>query len=147
MRAVLTCSLLLAALTLSLLLGACAAPPPTLYARLGGEKTLTHLVDRTLNRAAADPRTQRSFAGLKLVNVKKSLVRQLCALSGGDCVYEGPSMARAHQDLKITDAEFDAFMDILREEMDQAGLATPAKLHLLKLLAPMKQDIVRPVSG
>jgi hemoglobin len=144
MKASLFFKSLLLPLALSLLLGGCAAPPATLYSRLGGEKTLTHLVDRTVNRAAADPRTQRSFEGLKLATLKKSIVTQLCALSGGECVYSGETMARAHKDLKITAAEFDALVDMLREELDQAGVATPAKNQLLKMLAPMKRDIVQP---
>jgi len=33
-------------------------------------------------------------------------------------------------------------VDILREEMDRAGVDAGAKNELLKLLAPMKRDIV-----
>nr|WP_316641639.1 group 1 truncated hemoglobin [uncultured Roseateles sp.] len=129
-------------LCLSSLLLACAATDaPSLYTRLGGEKGLTTLVDRTINRAAQDPRTLRSFDGIKLATVKLSIVKQLCSLSGGGCTYEGETMARSHKDLKISASEFDALVDILREELDRAEIGAAAKNQLLSMLAPMKRDI------
>ena len=126
------------------LLGACAAPTTgsTLYARLGGEPTVTQVVTRTIERAAHDPRTQRSFDGIKLAAVEKSIVQQICSISGGGCKYEGETMAKAHKDHKIRAGEFDALVDIMREEFDAAGVNAGAKNELLKLLAPMKRDIV-----
>lgn len=133
------------ALCLSGLLLACASnEAPSLYARLGGEKGLATVVDRTINRAAQDPRTLRSFDGVKLATVKQSIVKQLCALSGGGCVYEGETMARSHKDLKISASEFDALVDILREELDRAEIGAAAKNQLLSMLAPMKRDIAQP---
>jgi hemoglobin len=127
---------------LCLLLLACASTEaPSLYARLGGQKGLTTIVDRTISRAAQDPRTMRSFDGIKLAAVKQSIVKQLCALSGGGCVYDGETMGRAHKDSKIVASEFDALVDILRDELDQAEVGAAAKNQLLKLLAPMKRDI------
>jgi len=127
---------------MSLMLVACASnDAPSLYTRLGGDKGLTKIVDRTLNRAAQDPRTLRSLDGVKLATVKLSIVKQLCSLTGGGCVYDGETMARSHKDLKIVASEFDGLVDILRDELDQAEVGASAKNQLLKLLAPMKRDI------
>ncbi len=51
-------------------------------------------------------------------------------------------MARVHKDLRIKDSEFDAFVEMLRQEIDRSGRDSRAKNELLRLLAPMKQAIV-----
>ena len=126
-----------------LVLAGCAGIPPdaTLYQRLGGEAVLKAVVDETIDSVAADPRTRRSFQGIKLVTVKQSIVSQLCVVSKGPCKYEGETMQNAHRDAKITDAEFDLMVATLRESLDR-HVGTREKNELLKLLAPMKRDIV-----
>lgn len=126
-----------------LAISACASQPHTpLFTRLGGQDKVSEVVGNTLNRAASDPRTRRSFDGVKIAAVQKSLTQQICAVSGGGCVYEGETMAKSHQDLKIKPSEFDALVEILREEFDRAGVDGGAKNELLRVLAPMKRDIV-----
>jgi hemoglobin len=56
-------------------------------------------------------------------------------------------MERAHRDAKIGASEFDAMVTILREELDRAGVDAQAKNELLRLLAPMKRDIVNGSHG
>ena len=115
----------------------------SLYQRIGGLPVLTKIVDEFIDEVVASPRTKRSFDGIKLKPFKVSVVAQLCKLSGGPCVYEGETMANAHRDAKITEAEFDAFVDIFRETLSKY-LPTREKNELLKILAPMKRDIVKP---
>ncbi|MCV2367920.1 group I truncated hemoglobin [Roseateles oligotrophus] len=129
---------------LLVLLGCAATPPASLFERLGGPAGVSDLMGRTLARAAADPRTQRSFEGIKLSPLQQSLTEQICALAGGGCRYQGETMARVHQDLHIKPSEFDAFVEMLRQEIDRGGSDARAKNELLRLLAPMKQAIVSP---
>ena len=141
------CALIVSALAAALT--GCAAPvpaPPSLYARLGGEARLETVVSKLVERAATDPRTQRSFDGVKLATLKKSLAQQICSLAGGGCVYEGETMRNAHRDLRIAASEFDALVGMLRDELDRAGVDDRAKNELLRLLAPMKRDIVAAAS-
>lgn len=128
-------------------LAACSSTPATrpsatLYERLGGAPVMTGVVSRTLDRASTDPLTKRSFDGIKIAAIKDSLGRQICMISGGGCLYEGETMARAHHDSKIRPSEFDAMVTMLREELDRAGVDAGAKNDLLTLLAPMKREIV-----
>lgn len=115
----------------------------SLFNRIGGLPVLTKIVDEFIDEVAQSPRTKRSFDGIKLKTLKESVVAQLCKLTGGPCVYEGETMLNAHKDAKITDAEFDAFVDIFRTTLNKY-LATSEKNELLKILAPMKRDIVTP---
>ena len=131
--------------TAALLLCACAAAskqPATLYERLGGAPVMTGVIDSTMDRTATSPLTQRSFEGVKLPYLKMSVNAHICAVAGGGCEYDGETMARTHQAVKIQPSEFDAMVTILREELDRAGVNSSAKNDLLRLLAPMKRDIV-----
>lgn len=115
----------------------------TLFMRIGGLPVLTKITDEFIDEVTASPRTKRSFDGIKLKALKESVVAQLCKLTGGPCVYEGETMLNSHRDAKITEAEFDAFVDMFRNTLNKY-LNTREKNELLKILAPMKRDIVTP---
>lgn len=115
-----------------------------LFQRIGGLPVLTKIVDESIDEIANSPRTKRSFDDIKLTPLKESIVMHLCKITGGGCIYEGETMLNAHRDAKISEAEFDAFVDIFRETLTR-HLPTREKNELLKILAPMKRDIVTPV--
>lgn len=128
------------------LAGACAAPSPaadaTLYARLGGEPVVRRVVAETIDQSSSDPRTRRSFDGVKLQNVKDRIVEQICSLTGGGCRYTGDPMDKVHKGLKNTEAEMNLLVQYLRDALDRAGVGAAEKNELLRILAPMKRDIV-----
>ena len=114
----------------------------SLYARLGGETVITKVVDETVERCAASPQTRRSFEKVNLKNLKKRLVEQICQLAGGGCAYAGDDMKLVHKGLDINESEFNGLVEILRDALNKAGVSESAKNELLKLLAPMKRDVV-----
>jgi hemoglobin len=132
----------------SLLLSACASTSPApatevkLFDRLGGLPAITAVVDKTIDSAARDPRTSRSFKGIKLQGIKEGVVAQLCEATGGPCRYEGTSMPKVHSGLDITGPEFDAFAQQLVATLDEFKVGAREKDDLLKILGPMKKDIV-----
>jgi hemoglobin len=136
----------LAAFVACLGLAACGVVPtsqdPTLYSRLGGEPVVKRVVSETMDRSASDPRTARSFKDVKLARVKEKLVEQICNLSGGGCAYTGDPMDKVHAGLKNTEAEMNLVVQFLRDALDNAGVGAREKNELLRLLAPMKRDIV-----
>jgi hemoglobin len=128
-----------------LAVAACAAPPtaePTLYSRLGGEPVVKRVVSETMDRASTDPRTSRSFKDVKLQRVKDMIVEQICSLAGGGCKYTGDPMDKVHKGLKNTDAEMALVVQFLRDSLDRNGVGEGEKNELLRILAPMKRDIV-----
>ena len=136
--------LLMAAIA-PLLLAACAAAPtnaPSLYTRMGGEPVVRQVVDELIDRTAQDPRTSRSFKDVKLARVKEKLREQICLLAGGGCAYTGDPMREVHRGLKNTEAEFALLVQFLRDALDRAGVGEREKNELLRLLAPMKREIV-----
>lgn len=136
------------ALGISASLSACAPltqqADTKLYQQLGGIATIDAFSHRVVARAASDPRTRRTFEGVRLANLQQSISLHMCKVADGPCVYEGETMRNAHADLAITGSEFDVLVQMLREEMDAAGVSTAAKNELLRRLAPMRRDIVAP---
>lgn len=136
-------------ITLVLLLSSCAQVPSSnnqsdkqsLFERIGGLPVLTLVVNETIDASASDPKMKRSFDGVKLSTLKQSVVDQLCVLAGGNCVYEGETMQNSHRDLKITSAEFELFVETFRTALNK-HVGAKEKNELLKILAPMKRDIV-----
>ena len=114
-----------------------------LYQQLGGVASITQITDRTLDRVSTDPRTQRTFANIKMKTLKESVATYVCKVADGPCIYEGETMRNSHADLGITGAEFDLMVEILRDEINQTHVPTGAKNELLKRLAPTRRDIVK----
>lgn len=135
----------LLAVAISLLLAACAGAPAgpdtTLFTRMGGMPTINKVVGETIDAMVADPKTKRSFDGIKLPTLKDSIAQQFCVLAGGPCKYEGEAMRKAHKGLNITDSEFDLMVAALRTSLDRY-VGEREKNELLRLLAPMKRDVV-----
>jgi hemoglobin len=65
-------------------------------------------------------------------------------LSGGPCHYSGDSMQQSHAGHHISEAEFYGMVADLRLILKQRQVSTAATNELLRLLAPMKRDVVEP---
>jgi len=129
-----------------LLLGAGAARPaqPRLYDRLGGAAGVAAIADTLIDRVAADPKLGRSFKDTNLDRIKKLLAEQICDLSGGPCRYSGDSMREVHAGHQISEGEFFGMVAQLREVLKARHVSQGAVNELLRLLAPIKRDVVEP---
>lgn len=138
---------LIAGIAIAAVCAACAAPAPsavpTLYQRIGGEPVVQRVVDDVIDRTASDPRTARSFKDVKMSRVKEKLREQICNLAGGPCKYTGDPMNEVHKGLKITEAEFSLMVQFLRDALERGGVRDAEKNELLRMLGPMKRDIVK----
>jgi hemoglobin len=134
----------LAALLSWLALAALAQARAPLYERLGGADGVTAIADALIDRVAADPRLGRSFEDTNLKRIKTLLAEQICDLSGGPCRYSGDSMKESHAGLHISEAEFYGMVADLRDILHERHVSRGATNELLRLLAPMKRDVVEP---
>lgn len=123
---------------------ASAAAPASLYERLGGQSGIAGIADTLIDRVASDPKLSRSFKDSNLARIKKMLAEQICSLSGGGCQYSGDSMQQTHAGHHISEAEFYGMVEALRQVLKERAVSQGATNELLKLLAPMKRDIVEP---
>ena len=135
----------LAAGTMAAAAAGAAAPAQTsLYVRLGGAAGVAAIADTLIDRVSADPKLGRSFKDSKLDRIKRLLAEQICDLSGGPCHYSGDSMREVHAGHHITEADFFGMVADLRDVLKERHVSQGATNELLRLLAPMKRDVVEP---
>jgi len=118
-----------------------------LYERLGAENGVAAISNALIDRVASDPVLGRSFVDTNLPRIKKLLAEQICDLSGGPCRYSGDPMREVHAGHHITEAEFYRMVDTLRAILKERHVGMSATNELLRLLAPMKRDVVEPASA
>ena len=122
-----------------------APPPATLYQRLGGYDSLAVLTDDFVARLTRDRSLARFFAETSdeaKGRMRQLMLDQLCAASGGPCVYPGRDMKSAHQGLAIREADWATTIMHLIASLDRRQVAPKDKDDVLKLIARLKKDIV-----
>jgi hemoglobin len=139
----------LAACVIALTLGAPAlaqqTTAPSLYKRLGGYDALAAVTDDFLGRLATDPAFSRFFAGHSSDSIKRirqNVVDQLCAATGGPCVYLGRDMKTSHAGLGITEKDWDASVRLLVATLDKFAVPGKEKDEVLATVSTLKKDIV-----
>ena len=136
------------AVLMALLLGACQnmgmmpMQQRSLYERLGGQGAIVAVVDDFVGNVAADNRINKFFAKTDIPRLKRLLVEQICAGTGGPCTYTGRDMKSAHAGMGINDAQFNALVEDLVKTLDKFKVPEKEKGELLGILGPMKPSIV-----
>lgn len=82
------------------------------------------------------------FTNVDKEKLKQSMYVHVCSITGGGCTYEGKSMLDAHTGMKVTQADFDAFMDDLAKTL--AKLEVPAREsgEVIAAFQGMQADVV-----
>jgi hemoglobin len=119
-----------------------ATAQPTLYQRLGGYDAIPAVVDEAIKNIAADRRINRFFKGANIQRLRRQLADQICAASGGPCVYTGRDMKSAHAGMGIKSSHFDALVQDLGKALNKFRVPAREQRELVALLAPTKKDIV-----
>jgi hemoglobin len=122
-----------------------AQQAPTLYKRLGGYDALAAVTDDFLGRLATDQQFSKFFVGHSADSIKRIrqlIVDQLCAATGGPCVYTGRDMKTAHAGLGITDQDWDASVRLLVATLEKLNVPAKEKDEVLGAIGGLKKDIV-----
>ena len=137
------------ALTLLVTLSAVAQETPraekSLYTRLGGYDALAAVTDDFIGRLATDKSLGRFFTGHSkdsLMRIRQLVVDQLCAATGGPCVYIGRDMKSAHQGMGISEADWNAAAAHLTATLDKFKVPAKEKGEVLAAISGLKNDIV-----
>jgi hemoglobin len=133
---------LLALAVLAPLVPVAQAADDTLYVDLGQASGVAKLVADFVPRLKADARIGHFFKDTSSKHLVKQLGDQICQVSGGPCVLDGPDMKEAHKGMQIGKGDFNAMVELLQASMAAQGLPFEAQNRLLARLAPMHRDIV-----
>ncbi|MGH9465642.1 MAG: group I truncated hemoglobin [Thermoanaerobaculia bacterium] len=134
-------------LVATLAAGAALAQPstPTLYQRLGGYDAIAAVTDDFLGRLLSDAQFDRFFSGHSAdskARIRQHIVDQLCAATGGPCIYTGRGMKATHSGLGITEADWTRSVDHLTASLDKFSVPAAEKGELLGIASSLKADIV-----
>lgn len=125
--------------------GPAAPAPPSLYKRLGGYDAIAAVTDDFIGRLLKDPSLPRFFAGHSdhsKGRIRQLIVDQLCAATGGPCVYIGRDMKTTHKGLGIGEADWTAAVGHLIASLDELKVPHKEKEELLAIAGGLKKDIV-----
>jgi hemoglobin len=132
-------------LALSIFLVACATPgkaPQSLYDEIGGQPTIEAITDNFINEISFNETIYRYFEKTNITRFREKFIEHLCVNTGGPCTYTGDTMLRVHQGQNINETDFNLTVDLLVNAMKKAGLTYPQQNQVLKVLAPMRGEML-----
>src|SRR5204863_3098797 len=121
---------------------------PSLYDRLGGVYSIATVVDDLIYRVMADPRlnanplVDEGHHKVPPAGFKDLVTEMLCWAAGGPQKYTGKDMKSSHQDLRITQGEWDAFMDDVAQTLDKFAVPAAERAEVVAIVASTRSDIV-----
>ncbi len=117
----------------------------SLYQRLGGYDAIAAVTDDFIGRLATDKSLGKFLAGHSqdsLMKIRQLVVDQICAATGGPCVYVGRDMKTAHKGMGISKADWDIAVRHLVASLDKFKVPDKEKGELLAAVGSMEKDIV-----
>lgn len=108
-----------------------------------GREGIARVVDELVDKSLADPRIREIFKAHDMVRLRRTLKEQFCYILNGGCDYSGRDMARAHKDLGVQNADFNALVEHLQVAMDHEKIAFQDQNRFLAKLAPMQRTTVK----
>ncbi|HEX2832800.1 MAG TPA: group 1 truncated hemoglobin [Thermoanaerobaculia bacterium] len=117
----------------------------SLYQRLGGYDAIAAVTDDFIGRLAKDKTLGKFLAGHSqdsLMKIRQLVVDQLCAATGGPCVYIGRDMKTAHKGMGISKADWDLAARHLVASLDKFKVPEKEKAEVLAAIGAMEKDIV-----
>jgi hemoglobin len=134
----------------------------TLYQRLGGADGVSAIVDDFVTRMLADPRVNFRRTGVErgglsihhnqsmtwtgspdqIKILKVHLAQFIAVATGGPAQYAGKDMRTAHQNMHITNPEFDAAVGDLKVTLDKLQIANQEQKEFLAVIETTREQIV-----
>jgi hemoglobin len=117
----------------------------SLYKRLGGYDALAAVTDDFIIRLATDKTLGRFFVGASdnsKMRIRQLVLDQLCAATGGPCVYIGRDMKAAHKGLGITEEDWNIAVKHLVATMTKFKVPEKEQKEVAGALTDLKKDIV-----
>lgn len=120
----------------------------SLFDRLGGVYPIATVVDDFIDRVMhdarlnANPKVDEAHHKVPPAGFKYLVTEMVCWATGGPQKYTGRSMFDSHAHLDITEGEWQAFMDDLKQTFDKFGIPEAERRELVAIVESTKKDIV-----
>lgn len=123
-------------------------PTPSLYERLGGVYAIAVVIDDFIDRVMANPilnanpKVNEAHHKVPPPGFKYLVTEMVCWATGGPQKYTGKSMRDSHAHLDITEAEWQAFLQDLRNCFAKFNVPAAEQAELFAIVDSTKNDIV-----
>jgi hemoglobin len=117
----------------------------TLYSQLGGYDAISAVASDLLPRLQADARLARFWQNRGEDGIRREkqlLIDFLCASAGGPTYYTGRDMKTSHKGMKISEADWSAFMGHLHATLDAFKVPQLERDEVVAFVQSTKADIV-----
>jgi len=117
----------------------------TLYERLGGYDAISAVTNDLLKRLQADPLLERFWLHRGEDGIAREtqlVVDFLCNAAGGPMYYTGRDMKLSHKGMRITEADWQAFIGHLEATLDAFRLPDSERRDVVAFVQSTKADIV-----
>jgi hemoglobin len=117
----------------------------TLYARLGGYDAIAAVSENLVSRLMADPLLGRFWANRGEDGLQRELqllIDFLCHVAGGPMYYTGRDMKTAHRGMRISEADWSAFMTHVHATMDHFQVPATERAEVVAFVESNKGDTV-----
>jgi hemoglobin len=124
---------------------ASAQDSSSLYNRLGGYDALAKVTDDFITALATDKTLGRFFVGASdnsKMRIRQLVLDQLCAATGGPCVYIGRDMKTVHKGLGISEEDWNIAVKHLVNTLTKFKVPEKEQKELASALTTLKADIV-----
>jgi hemoglobin len=127
--------------------------PMPLYDRLGGVYSIATVVDEFVERLLvnqtlnANPAINQARSRVPKAGLKFHVTALVCAATGGPCSYTGRSMRESHQQLNITEGQWQEMVSEFRKTLDKFKVPAKEQGELITIVNSTKTDIVAPATS
>lgn len=122
--------------------------PASLYDRLGGVYSIAAVVEDFIDRIMddpvlnANPRVDEAHHRVSRAGFKYLVTEMVCWATGGPQRYTGKTMRDSHEHLRITEAEWQVFLQDFLATLDKFQVPPAEQQELLAIVDSTKRDIV-----
>lgn len=113
----------------------------TPYERIGGEPVVRGIIERFVDRMAADTIIGFRFAGADLARIKQHEFEHAAQSLGAQLPYTGRPIAGLHQPMRINAGQFRRRLALLRQELERADLPAEVEAEWMKEQRRMERAI------
>ena len=127
--------------------------PKPLYDRLGGVYSIATVVDDFIERLLvnqtlnANPAIEEARARVPKAGLKFHVTALVCEVTGGPCKYTGRAMKESHQQLNISEGQWQAMVADFRKTLDKFKVPAKEQGELITIVDSTKTDIVMPATS
>jgi hemoglobin len=120
----------------------------SLYERLGGVYAIAAVVDDFIDRIMvnpllnANPKVDEAHHRLSKAGFKYLVTEMVCWATGGPQKYTGKTMKESHEQLGITEPEWQVFLKDFQDTLDKFQVPQAEQRELFAIVASTKTDIV-----